>query len=61
MNVKINLRLVTKNHTADSKIGSPLKIDFRADWTTDSQGVKYILRLMDVITMLLSFHKQIKL
>ena len=61
MNVKINLRLVTKNHTADSKIGSPLKIDFRADWTPDSLGVKYILRLMDVITMLLSFHKQIKL
>ena len=25
-----------KNHAADSKIGSPLKIDFRADWTHES-------------------------
>ena len=29
----MNWRIITKNHAADSKIGSPLKIDFRADWT----------------------------
>ena len=32
----MNLRIITKNHAADSKIGSPLKIDFRADWTHES-------------------------
>ena len=36
MDVKMNLRIITKNHTADSKIGSPLKINFRADWTHES-------------------------
>ena len=38
----MNLRIKTKNHAADSKIGSPFKIDFRADWThesSDSLGV----------------------
>ena len=29
----MNLRIITKNHAADLKIGSPLKIDFRANWT----------------------------
>ena len=33
MNVKMNLRVITKNLAADSKIGSPLKIDIRADST----------------------------
>ena len=36
MGVKINFRLKTKNHAADSKIGSPRKIDFRADGTQES-------------------------
>ena len=31
----MNLRIIRKNHAADSKIGSPLKIDFRADWTDE--------------------------
>ena len=33
MDVKMNLRMITKNHAAVSKIGFPLRIDFRADWT----------------------------
>ena len=33
---KMNFRIITKNHAAHSKIGSALKIDFRADWTHDS-------------------------
>ena len=32
----MNLRIITKNHAADSKIGSLLKIDFRADWTHET-------------------------
>ena len=32
----MNLRKITKNLAADSKIGVPLKIDFRADWTHES-------------------------
>ena len=32
----MNLRIITKNHAADSKIESPRKIDFRADWTHES-------------------------
>ena len=32
MDVKMNLRIITKIHQADSKIGSALKIDFRPDW-----------------------------
>ena len=32
----MNLRIITKNHAADSKIGSPLKIGFRADRTHES-------------------------
>ena len=31
----MNLRIMTKNHAADSKMGSTLKIDFRADWTDE--------------------------
>ena len=29
----MNLRIITKNHAPDSKIGSTLIIDFKADWT----------------------------
>ena len=32
----MNLRIITKNHAADSKIGYPFKIDSRADWTHES-------------------------
>ena len=34
--VKMNLRIIMKNHAADSKIRSPEKIDFRADGTHES-------------------------
>ena len=43
MDVKMNLRIITKNHAADSKIGSPLKIDFRADWTQESIPIAWEL------------------
>ena len=43
MDVKMNLRIITKNHAADSKIGSPLKIDFRADWTHESNPTAWEL------------------
>ena len=33
MDVKMNLRIITKNHADDSKIGFPLKIAFKAEWT----------------------------
>ena len=33
MAVKMNFRIITKNPAAESKVGSPLKIDFRADET----------------------------
>ena len=36
MNAKMNLRIIRKNHAADSKIGYPLIIDFRAEWTQES-------------------------
>ena len=36
MDIKMNLRIRTKNLAAVSKIGFPLKIDFRADWTHES-------------------------
>ena len=36
MDVKMNLRIITKNHAADSNIGSSLKVDFRTDWTHES-------------------------
>ena len=36
MEVKMNSRKITKNHAADSKIGSLFKIDSRADWTHES-------------------------
>ena len=39
------LRIITKNHAADSKIGSPLKIDFRADWTHVSIPTGWELKL----------------
>ena len=45
MCVKINFRIITKNHAADSKIRSPQKIDFRADETHESQPTAWELRI----------------
>ena len=44
MNVKMNLRIITKNHADDSKIGSSLKIDFKAEWTHESMPTAWVLR-----------------
>ena len=44
MDVKMNLRIITKNHADDSKIGSPLKIDFKAEWTHESMPTAWVLR-----------------
>ena len=41
----MNLRIIMKNHAADSKIGSPLKIDLRADWTHESNPTAWELML----------------
>ena len=43
MDVKMNLRIITKNHADDSKIGSPLKIDFKAEWTHESMPTAWEL------------------
>ena len=53
MGEKMNLRIKTKNHAADSKIGSPLKIDFRADSTHESIPTAWELKniLSDVISI----------
>ena len=45
MGVKMNFRIITKNHEADSKIGSPSKINFRADGTQESHPTAWELRL----------------
>ena len=45
MNVKMNFRIITKNHAADSKIGSSLEIDLRADWTHESNLTAWELTL----------------
>ena len=43
MDVKMNFRIITKNHAADSKIGSSQKIDFRADGTHESHPIAWEL------------------
>ena len=43
MDVKMNLRIITQNQAADSKKGFPLKIDFRADWTHESNSTAWEL------------------
>ena len=43
MHVKMNLRIITKNHADDSKIGSSLKIDFKAEWTHESMPTAWVL------------------
>ena len=46
MGVKMNFRIITKNHASDSKIMSPQKIDFRADKTHESHPTAWELRLI---------------
>ena len=41
----MNFRIITKNHVADSKIGSPHKIDFRADGTHESHSTAWELKI----------------
>ena len=43
MEVELNFRIITKNHAADSKIGSPYKFDFRADGTHKSHPIAWEL------------------
>ena len=49
---KMNLRIITKNHAADSKIGSPLKIDFKAEWTHESMPTASRCRDLNLKTIL---------
>ena len=44
MGVKMNSRIITKNHAADSKIRFSQKFDFRADGTHESQPTAWELR-----------------
>ena len=43
IDVKMNFRIITKNHAADSEIGCLLKIDFRAVWTHESNPTAWEL------------------
>ena len=45
----MNLRIITKNLAADSKIGSLLKIDFRADWTHESYPTAWELTSLNFL------------
>ena len=47
MDVKMNLRIITKNHADDSKIGFPLKIDFKAEWTHESMPTAWELKIIN--------------
>ena len=44
MGVKINFRIIMKNHAALSKIGPLHKIDFRADETHESHPTAWELK-----------------
>ena len=44
MGLKMNLSIITKNHAANSKIGSPQKIDFRPVWTHESHPTAWELK-----------------
>ena len=46
MGVKMNFRIITKNHACDSKIRSPHKIDFRRNGTHDSHPTAWELSWM---------------
>ena len=45
----MNLKIITKNLAADSNIDSPRKIDFRANWTHESNPTAWEL----ILTLLL--------
>ena len=45
MDVKMNLRIITRNLAADSKIVSHLEIDFRADCTHESNSLGVKMRV----------------
>ena len=51
MGVKINLRIITKNHAADSKKRSPHEIDFKAVGTNESYPTAWELILFVVIVI----------
>ena len=46
--VKMNFRIITKNHAADSEIRSPQKIDFRDDGTHKSHPTAWELPYEDI-------------
>ena len=43
MDVKLSLRIITRNHAAHLKLRSPQQIDFRADWTHESNATAWEL------------------
>ena len=45
MGVKMNFRIITKNHAADQKIRNRPKIDFRADGTHEFQPTAWELNV----------------
>ena len=49
MVMKMYLRIITKNLAVDSNIGSCLKIDFRADWTHESNLTAWELKIRIII------------
>ena len=49
MDLKMNLRIITKNHADDSKIGSLLKIDFKAEWTHESMPTAWELKFNKIV------------
>ena len=55
MGVKMNFRIITKNHGTDSKIGSTLKIDFRAVGTHESHPTAWELSLLES-SFTMSYH-----
>ena len=57
MNVKMNLRIIPKNHEDDSKIGSPPKIDFKAEWTHESMPTAWVLKKINCIDNLIYCRK----
>ena len=57
MDVKMNLRIITKNHADDSKIGSSLKIDYKAEWTHESMPTASELKKSSNETSFLNVRK----
>ena len=48
MDVKMDSRIITKNYADDSKIGSPVKIDFRTNWTHEFHPTAWELRSKNI-------------